>query len=157
MKGIECGPVYLSISKEVLNSHNIFNPDIIESVKESWGGRIIDINKIKSSVFKNFIFRSKKCIILAGLRCKNIETASALIKFAEKYKFPVATTLSAKGLFPEDHPLSLGIYGYSGHPRAINAFKDSQIEGVILLGMDTTQWSTMLWSTDLQPKGGTIH
>lgn len=157
MKGIECGPVYLSISKEVLNTYNVFNPDITKSVKESWCSRIIDINKIKSPVFKDFILHSKKCIILAGLRCKNIETASALIKFSEKYKFPVATTLSAKGLFPENHPLSLGVYGYSGSPRAINAFKDSQIEGVILLGMDTTQWSTMLWSTDLQPEGGTIH
>ncbi|WP_353428046.1 hypothetical protein [Enterobacter hormaechei] len=41
------------------------------------------------------------------------------MSFAETYGFPVATTSSAKGLFPDDHPLSLGVYDYSGNPRAI--------------------------------------
>ncbi len=80
-----------------------------------------------------------------------------LLAFAEKYHFPVATTLSGKGIFPEDHPLSLGIYGYSGSPRAIKVFKDPGLEGIILLGVDTTQWSTMLWSPELQLSGRTIQ
>ncbi|PHM51198.1 thiamine pyrophosphate-binding protein [Xenorhabdus sp. KK7.4] len=157
MKGTERGPVYLGVSKEVLNGHDENRPDISISITDSWKNRPVDIKKIRSHEFKTFISKARNCIILAGLRSKTPETADTLLAFAEKYHFPVATTLSGKGLFPEDHPLSLGIYGYSGNPRAIEAFKDPKLEGIILLGMDTTQWSTMLWSAELKNSGGTIQ
>ena len=35
----------------------------------------------------------------------------SLLKFAEKYNLLVATTLKAKGAFPENHPLSIGVRG----------------------------------------------
>ena len=35
----------------------------------------------------------------------------SLLKFAEKCNLPVATTLKAKGAFPENHPLSIGVRG----------------------------------------------
>ncbi|MBE8596291.1 thiamine pyrophosphate-binding protein [Xenorhabdus sp. BG5] len=157
MKGIERGPVYLGVSKEILNEYDENRPDISSSISDSWKNRPVDINKIRSPEFKNFMSKTHNCIILAGLRSKTSETADTLLAFAEKYHFPVATTLSGKGIFPEDHPLSLGIYGYSGSPRAIEAFKNPELEGIILLGMDTTQWSTMLWSPDLQLSGRTIQ
>jgi len=157
MKGIERGPVYLGVSKEVLTKSNAHSADLTDSVRESWSSRTVDLMKMRSPVFETFIVKNRRCVILAGLRGKCPETSRALIAFAESYGFPVATTLSAKGLFPEDHPLSLGIYGYSGHPRAIDALKDKELDGVILLGMDITQWSTMLWSPDLQPVGGTLQ
>ncbi|MDE9551951.1 thiamine pyrophosphate-binding protein [Xenorhabdus bovienii] len=157
MKGTEKGPVYLGISQEVLNEHDENRPDISASIADSWKNRPIDIKKINSPEFATFIGKARNCIILAGLRGKIPETADTLLAFAEKYHFPVATTLSGKGLFPESHPLSLGIYGYSGNPRAIEAFKNPKLEGIILLGMDTTQWSTMLWSLELQLPGGTIQ
>ncbi|MDC9583204.1 thiamine pyrophosphate-binding protein [Xenorhabdus sp. PR6a] len=157
MKGIEKGPVYLGVSKEVLNEYDENYPDISASIVDSWKHRPVDIKKMCSPEFEAFIGHARNCIILAGLRSKSPETADTLLAFAERYHFPVATTLSSKGLFPEDHPLSLGVYGYSGSPRAIEAFKDPALEGIILLGMDTTQWSTMLWSPDLQLSGRTIQ
>ncbi|OKO99749.1 thiamine pyrophosphate-binding protein [Xenorhabdus eapokensis] len=157
MKGIERGPVYLGVSKEILNEYDENRPDISSSIADSWKNRPVDINKMCSPEFENFMSKTHKCIILAGLRSKTPETADTLLAFAEKYHFPVATTLSGKGIFPEDHPLSLGIYGYSGSPRAIEAFKNPELEGIILLGMDTTQWSTMLWSPDLQLSGRTVQ
>ena len=42
----------------------------------------------------------------------------SLLKFAEKCNLPVATTLKAKGAFPENHPLSLGPIGMHGHAEA---------------------------------------
>ncbi|MDB6367137.1 thiamine pyrophosphate-binding protein [Photorhabdus bodei] len=157
MKGIERGPVYLGVSKEILNEYDGNRLDISSTVSDSWKNRPVDINKICSPELGQFIRKNHNCIILAGLRSKTSETADMLLAFAEKYHFPVATTLSGKGIFPEDHPLSLGIYGYSGSPRAIEAFKDPGLEGIILLGVDTTQWSTMLWSPELQLSGRTIQ
>ena len=49
---------------------------------------------------------------------------AACKEVAERWSIPVATTLRAKGVFPEDHELSLGVFGYAGtrhatggHPR----------------------------------------
>ncbi|EMO7851354.1 thiamine pyrophosphate-binding protein [Klebsiella quasipneumoniae subsp. similipneumoniae] len=157
LKGAERGPVYLGVSKEVLTSVDAYRGEITDSVSDSWQRKPVDLIKMRSSAFETFLANNQRCIILAGLRGKTPETSRALIDFAEAYGFPVATTLSAKGLFPEDHPLALGVYGYSGHPRAIEALKDGELDGVILLGMDMTQWSTMIWSPDLQPPGGVIQ
>jgi len=51
-------------------------------------------------------------------RC-GVEHANAsqpLQQFAELWQIPVATTLRAKGVFPEDHTLALGVFGYARHP-----------------------------------------
>ena len=40
---------------------------------------------------------------------------------AERWSIPVATTLRAKGVFPEDHDLSLGVFGYAGTRHATAA------------------------------------
>ncbi len=38
--------------------------------------------------------------------------------FAERYAIPVMTTADGKGIFPENHPLSLRVYGFSGNTWA---------------------------------------
>ena len=37
-----------------------------------------------------------------------------LRQLAERLRIPVATTPKAKGVFPEDHALSLGVFGLAG-------------------------------------------
>ena len=50
--------------------------------------------------------------ILAGYGVVKSEAWGLLREFAERYDIPVASTLKAKGVFPEDHPLSFGVFGY---------------------------------------------
>ena len=39
------------------------------------------------------------------------DAAAELLQFAEAAQIPVLTTLKAKGVFPENHPLSVGVRG----------------------------------------------
>ena len=156
LKGLEKGPTYLAVSKEALYEKSTSRADIAANVLESWSNQALAVEKIKSAAIKAVFKRSTNLVILAGLRCKNSKVGAALLAFSERFSIPVATTLSAKGLFPEDHPNALGVYGYSGNKRAIEAFKGG-VDGVILLGLDTTQWSTMLWSHELRPQFGAIQ
>ena len=56
-------------------------------------------------------------VIMAGLDVLNEPGgADALSSFAERHTIPVVTSYKAKGVIPEDHPLSLGGHGLS--PKA---------------------------------------
>jgi acetolactate synthase-1/2/3 large subunit len=53
-------------------------------------------------------------MIFAGNGATLSEASPELTQVAELLSIPVATTLMAKGVFPEDHPLSLGMTGIWG-------------------------------------------
>jgi len=106
--------------------------------------------------------RVTKIAILAGNGTVRSEAAADLKAVAEQFNIPVATTLRAKGVFPEDHPLSLGVFGYAGtrhstlaitpeydplpgHPPADQV----KAELLLILGSGLNQRDTMFWSPEL--------
>jgi acetolactate synthase-1/2/3 large subunit len=77
--------------------------------------------------------------IYAGLGCMNY--APALAQAAEIMQAPVATSVSGKGVIPENHPLSVGWgYGPQGTRTAEEVFKDVDI--VLALGVKYSEVST---------------
>ena len=72
--------------------------------------------------------------ILAGAGVGQSGASEALAAFAEQFEIPVATTLRGKGVFPEDHRLSLGVFGAAGHRHAAQALLRGQVEVLIVLG-----------------------
>lgn len=92
-----------------------------------------------------------KIAILAGEGVDTPGGSAALIKLSESLDIPVATTLRAKGLFPEDHPLSLGVFGYAGTAHAIQALLHEDLEVLIVLGSGLNQRDSMNWTTELNP------
>ena len=74
-----------------------------------------------------------------------------LIAFAERFEIPVATTLRAKGVFPEDHRLSLGVFGYAGHRHAIEAILSDEVEVLLVLGSGLSQRDTLFWDQKMLP------
>ena len=58
---------------------------------------------------------SQRPIILAGHGAARSGAADALLRFSELLGLPVATTFHGKGVFPDDHPHSLGAVGFMSH------------------------------------------
>lgn len=56
----------------------------------------------------------------------------ALYQLATSLNAPVATTSRAKGVFPETHPLSLGVLGSIGNPHAPRALAEADL--LVVLG-----------------------
>jgi acetolactate synthase-1/2/3 large subunit len=54
--------------------------------------------------------------------------------------------MSAKGSFPEDHPLSLGYFGWSGLRPAIDSMLSSEVEVIIVLGSRLNMQDSMFWN-----------
>ena len=75
-----------------------------------------------------------KVAVLAGHGVEAGGGADALRRFAQAWDIPVATTLRAKGVFPEDHPLSLGVFGYAGTHHARIALADAPPDLLLVLG-----------------------
>lgn len=93
-----------------------------------------------------------RIVILAGAGVEHAAAARALLKFAESWDIPVATTLRAKGIFPEDHPLSLGVFGYSGTHHARTALLDNPPDLLLILGSGLNERDTMHWTLRLAPE-----
>jgi acetolactate synthase-1/2/3 large subunit len=76
--------------------------------------------------------KSRKPVILAGHGALIAGAEEALLKLAETLQAPVTTTLLGKGVFPESHPLSLGMLGMHGTAYANKALVDCDL--VISIG-----------------------
>jgi len=99
----------------------------------------------------------RRVAILAGAGVEKSDCAGELLEFAERYAVPVATTLRAKGVFPEDHPLSLGVFGYAGHRHAIEGLLSGGVEVLVVLGSGLSQRDTLFWDRRMLPSRALIH
>ena len=68
-----------------------------------------DPDDVKAAV--TALLAAKDPLIYAGEGVYYADATAELLQFAELVQAPVLTTLKAKGTFPENHPLSVGVRG----------------------------------------------
>jgi acetolactate synthase I/II/III large subunit len=91
---------------------------------------------------------AERPVIVAGGGCKNSPGSAGLLKeLAERTRTPVASTLTAKGIFPESHELSLGPVGRSGTDAAAAATRNADV--VLALGARFSDNHTSNWRSKL--------
>jgi acetolactate synthase-1/2/3 large subunit len=95
--------------------------------------------------------------VLAGPGVLHTGAADALVAFAERFDVPVATSLSAKGAIPENHPLALGVFGYGGSRWAIDAIRSDDLEILLVIGSGLSQRDTMQWDRRMLPSRALVH
>ncbi|MDF0682382.1 MAG: thiamine pyrophosphate-dependent enzyme [Candidatus Nitrosocosmicus sp.] len=89
--------------------------------------------KEASSIIKS----SKKPVILAGVELHRYGLQDRLLSIVEKFRIPVASTLSSKSVISEIHPLYLGLYeGAMGHDNVRDYVESSDC--LLLLGAFVT-------------------
>ena len=78
------------------------------------------------------ILAAERPILYVGGGILKARAAEALRELAEMTDIHVVTTLMARGAFPDDHPLCLGMPGMHGNATAITALQRSDL--LITLG-----------------------
>ena len=78
------------------------------------------------------IGEAERPVIYAGGGILKARASAALARLVELTGIPVVTTLMARGAFPDDHPLCLGMPGMHGNFTAITALQKSDL--LIALG-----------------------
>jgi|GEM_PF-655324 len=153
MFGPHYRPVYFGISKDTLLKETPSLP--VQSFDEiACRAEYCDLAKIKQ-VFETHIKGNSRVCFLVGNRCNSRAFGDALTDFSRKYNIPVATSPSAKGLIPDTENAAMGVFGYSGHKRAIETLLSDEVDTIVFIGYDFTQWTTLAWHDDL-PKGKTL-
>ncbi len=80
-----------------------------------------------------YLSRARRPVILAGRGVAIAGAQGALIKLASKLDAPVGTTLLGTGVFPNPHPLGLGLVGFMGTGYCNRAVTDCDV--LLMVGM----------------------
>jgi acetolactate synthase-1/2/3 large subunit len=99
---------------------------------------------------------AERPLILAGSGVRGHGAPERLRAVAERFGCPVATTPKGKGVFPETHPLSLGVLGLGGH-RSARRYLDSGVDVVLAIGTSLGDMATDGFAPSLQASRALIH
>jgi acetolactate synthase-1/2/3 large subunit len=124
------GPVLVDLPKDIANqSMDWYWPDAVDlpGYKPNLKGHA---KQIKDAV--RLMGESHRPVIYAGGGILKARAAETLRQLAELTGFPVVTTLMARGAFPDDHDLCLGMPGMHGNYTAVTAMQQSDL--LIALG-----------------------
>ena len=108
----------------------------------------MDVGQIRTMV--DYLLAAEKPAILVGFGAAPSEQDGCLVQLAERLQVPVATTLRAKGAFPEDHPLALGCVGLYG-TRAANSYLRSNVDVLLSLGTSFHEFTSHCWDPAFIP------
>lgn len=82
--------------------------------------------------------------------------SNAILKLAERLQLPVMSTPRGKGVFPEHHPLYVGVTGFAGHESVSEMVEAHDPESILVLGSRLGEFSSM-WDEQLVRSRGFIH
>ena len=99
--------------------------------------------------------RKERIVLLVGYGCIRAGARDALLKLIDTYRIPFVTTMDAKGYLPENHPLSLGIFGTTGDPAAMEYFDKADV--VLAVGNSFAENATLLFKPDLYDEKTLLH
>lgn len=151
----KCAPVHLGLSHEIQVGNIDCEPKPIAT--ELLHSQPLDIdaaNKLWERLRSGG--SAPRIGLLVGGGLISDDAAADLLQAAERFHLPVATTEHAKGLFPEDHELSLGVFGYAGTRHATQAFLKEKLDLLIVLGATLNVRDSMYWSGELAPRLGVL-
>ncbi len=98
---------------------------------------------------------AKDPLILLGSGARG--AAVEIRSLAERLNIPVITSPKAKGIVSEDAPYCLGVFGYGGHPSAMEWLHKHPPDVVLALGCGLNEPSTNSWSPLLQASAAMIQ
>jgi acetolactate synthase-1/2/3 large subunit len=124
------GPVLVDVPK-----------DVLQATMDWWWPESVDLPGYKPTTkghprmireAARLILESERPVIYAGGGILKARAADALRELAELTNIHVVTTLMARGAFPDDHPLCLGMPGMHGNATAVTAMQKADL--LIALG-----------------------
>jgi len=96
------------------------------------------------------LLSAKRPVLFAGAGVGSAGAEEHLRSLAELIAARVATTPRGKGVFPEDHPLSLGVMGFAGHAAARDVLLGPDVDVLLTVGTSLNETATLNWAPALR-------
>ncbi len=93
--------------------------------------------------------------IMLGVGAQRAEVHSLVLEIAEALRIPVFSDIEGKGVFPESHPLSLGVFGVANRGIA-HTYVDEGVDLLLTIGCRFDDTSTAGYSESLRPARGQL-
>jgi acetolactate synthase-1/2/3 large subunit len=131
------GPVFLCIPAD-LQSANLPEPLTFSKTADPVGPSI-DSGSAEMAV--DLLLKATAPVVLVGTGVDWSGAQKEVQELAELLSAPVATSYTAKGVFPDNHPLALGCLGAGGRPYARKFFVASDL--ILALGTTFSEGTTL--------------
>jgi acetolactate synthase-1/2/3 large subunit len=142
------GPVHLNIPVDLWNkptAEQWFDPATYRTVTYAY-------DRAEVELAAELLFRAVRPAILVGSGVAGSGAEEDVVALAEVLPAVAATTPRAKGVFPEDHPLSLGVLGFGGQAAAREVFLGDEVDVLFTVGASLNETTTFNWDSRLQPR-----
>jgi acetolactate synthase-1/2/3 large subunit len=147
------GPVHIHVPKDVTGAavHNFRDVklDIRPALPQPKGTAFFADRLARGIAAK------EQMALLIGYGAIRSHAEQELLTFVERFQIPFMTTMDAKGVLSEDHPLALGVYGSSGDPGANKYFDEANL--ILALGNSFAQNATFNFRPDLYANKTLMH
>ena len=139
------GPVHLNVPVDFWRRE--VDEDWLAPLTYRSSPALFDRQRVQEAA--SLLMSAKSPAFLVGSGCRSKEARKTLRVLADRFNAPVATTPRAKGMFPEDHRLSLGVFGFAGHRRAKSHFLDGDVDVLFTIGTSLGETATFNWDPRL--------
>ncbi|MFV1962796.1 MAG: thiamine pyrophosphate-binding protein, partial [Acidimicrobiia bacterium] len=119
------GPVLVDIPKDVLNQPTHWSEPSLAGLPGYKPTKEGHPKQIKAAI--DLIESAERPVLYVGGGVINAGASPELAEFAVTVNAPVVTTLMARGAFPDDHPLALGMPGMHGTYPATTAIQKADV------------------------------
>ncbi len=125
-------PVFIEIPRDLVfaKTQLLKLPESVDNI--AWGNNVLCGSRLISDKIITKLSQAQAPLLYLGDKLKhNHQLKSLIIKFAEKFNIPFATSWFAKGVFDEYHPLSLGSYNGVFSQTAGAKYIEQQVDYVL--------------------------
>jgi acetolactate synthase I/II/III large subunit len=123
------GPVLIDVPKDIQQATGPFNPPQMDLPGYRVPGPP-SVEAIRAAA--QLLRQARRPVLYVGGGAVKSDSHADLLRLAERAQAPVTTTLMARGVFPDSHPLALGMPGMHGHYPAVAALQEADL--IVALG-----------------------
>ena len=132
------GPVVIALPEDMLTERCVVpNATAVEPV-EMWPG-LNDMSRLQK-----MLWAAKRPIALIGGSRWSEAASAAMMRFAERFALPVATTFRAQHLIDATHPCYAGDFGIGPNPKLLARVKGADL--VLLIGDRMSEMSSQSYT-----------
>ena len=141
------GPVFLIVPEDLQHFH------LPEPMRLAATAKPVApaIDPRSAELAADLLLDAKAPVVLAGTGVDWAGAGEEVRELAELLSLPVAASYTAKGVFPENHPLALGCLGFGSRPYSRKFFQESDL--ILALGATFSEGTTMRFGHQIIPEG----